>query len=162
MSWAEIVLKALSVTSRRMESRAEHPILYLLIVNHDARFREKSHKAVFNAEFDSCVAAIVRTSCAPQIKRGTVSLELTNVLNDAHYGNPGCAGGSHQRVVHINVNNHDSEVAGSVGERSKLGDPTQQLQPRRSRRLRGSAWLGLHLSYFSSSGVWGQPQSNQS
>ena len=116
MSWAEIVLKVLSVTSRRMESRTKHPILYLLIVNHDARFRKKCHKAVFNPEFDGCGAAVVPTSCAPQIERGTVSLELPNVFNDARHRNPLCASGSHQRVIDINVNNHGFEVASGVGE----------------------------------------------
>lgn len=117
MSWAEVVLKTLSSTSRRVESCAKHPILYLLIVNHDARLREKCHKAVFNAEFDSCSATVVCASSTPQIERSPVCLELPNVLNDAHHRNSSCASGSHQRVIDINVNNHDSELAGGVDKR---------------------------------------------
>jgi hypothetical protein len=89
-----------------MESRAKHPIFNLLIVNHDARFREECHEAVFNSEFNGRGAAVVRTARAPQIQSGTVSLELPNVLNDARHRNPGCTGGSHQRVIDVHVNNH--------------------------------------------------------
>jgi len=105
-----------------MESRTKHPISHLLVVNHDPRLRKESYKAVLDSEFDGCGPAVVRTTCAPQIQRGTVSLELPNVLNDARHRNPGCTTGSHKRVINIDVNNHDSDETSGLGERS--GSPT--------------------------------------
>jgi len=62
-SRSQIVLQTLAGASRRMESRAKHPISHLLVVNHDARFWEKCHEAVLNSKFDGGRAAVVRTPC---------------------------------------------------------------------------------------------------
>jgi hypothetical protein len=97
-----------------MESGTEYPIFHLLVVNYDAGLGKESRKTILDSKFDSCGPAVVRTSCAPQIQRGTISFELPNVFDDARHRNSSCASRSHKRVIYIDVNDHNSDEASGL------------------------------------------------
>jgi hypothetical protein len=98
-----------------MENRTIYPVFHLLVVNHDPRLREESHEAVLNSKFNSRGAAVIRTTCTPQIQRGAIRLKLPNMLDNARHGNSGCATGSHKRVIDIDVNDHRPDEANGLG-----------------------------------------------
>lgn len=114
-----------------MKRRTKHPILDLLVVNHDARLRKKCHEAIFDTKFNRSGAAIVRTARAPQIQRGTIGFELSHMFDDARDRNPSPASGSYQRVIDVDVNDHRLDLSGQpLGQALEGRRPIRRIQPR--------------------------------
>jgi hypothetical protein len=91
-----------------VEGGAENPVSHLLIVNNDPRLGEERDKTISNAKLGSRLPAIVSTSCTPKVKRGTICLELSHMLNHRSHGNPSRPDAPNERVIDINVNDHGS------------------------------------------------------
>jgi hypothetical protein len=64
-----------------MEGRAKYTVADFLVVNHDARLREKSDEAIRDTKFCGGLPTIISSSGAPKIKLRSISFKPSYVFD---------------------------------------------------------------------------------
>jgi hypothetical protein len=84
-----------------MNQYATRPCSRNLIINENIWFGKKSRKAPGNAEFFRTESGILPTTGTPTIKNRSLSVKLSNVLDDGRYRDALAAHAANQRVIYV-------------------------------------------------------------